>query len=278
MPPTIPSIASQKARDSPWSTSTSSRRASSRSISLGIQRRVDILGVGFDRVALVDAVERIEQRLDVGERTFIITANPEFVMLCRKDPALSAIAQRADLVVPDGTGAVIAARLLGDALPGRAPGRLLVDRLAALATERRLSIFLLGAAPGVAELAAETLRGRHPELRVAGTYAGAAEHDADVVPRVAAASPDLVLVAFGMPKQERWIARNLDRLPSVAVAVGVGGSLDYLAGAAKAPPGIVHAVGLEWLWRLVRDPRRWRRQRVLPLFVFLVLLARMRRA
>jgi N-acetylglucosaminyldiphosphoundecaprenol N-acetyl-beta-D-mannosaminyltransferase len=241
-------------------------------------RRVDILGVGFDRVALGDAVDTIGRRLDGGERTFIITANPEFVMLCRDDREVAAIAARADLVVPDGTGAVIASRVLGDPLPGRAPGRLLVDRLAGLATRRNLSLFLLGAAPGIAERAAETLRGRHPGLRVVGTYPGSADDDADVVPRVAAAAPDVVLVAFGMPKQERWIARNLLLLPSVRVAVGVGGSLDYLAGAATAPPSIVHAVGLEWLWRLIRDPRRWRRQRVLPRFVLLVLLARLRGA
>jgi len=240
--------------------------------------RVDILGVGFDRVALVDTVGEIERRLDRGERTFVITANPEFVMLCRQDREVARIAAQADLVVPDGTGAVVAARLLGDPLPGRAPGRLLVDRLAALATERGLSVYLLGAATGVAERAAERLRGRHPSLRVAGTYAGSADDDGDVVPRVAAASPDVLLVAFGMPKQERWIARNLDRLPSVRVAVGVGGSLDYLAGAATPPPGVVHAIGLEWLWRLARDPRRWRRQRVLPLFVVLVLLRRLKRS
>jgi len=245
---------------------------------LDIADRVDILGVGFDRVALVDAVARIEQRLDGGERTFIITANPEFVMLCREDREVAAIAERADLVVPDGTGAVVASRLLGDPLPGRAPGRLLVDRLAALATERRLSLFLLGAGPGIAERAARRLRTRHPELRIAGTYAGSADDDGDVVPLVLAAAPDVVLVAFGMPKQERWIARNLTRLPSVRIAVGVGGSFDYLAGAAKAPPAIVHAIGLEWLWRLAREPQRWRRQRVLPLFAVLVLLARMRRA
>jgi N-acetylglucosaminyldiphosphoundecaprenol N-acetyl-beta-D-mannosaminyltransferase len=240
--------------------------------------RVDILGVGFDRVALVDTVSEIERRLDRGERTFVITANPEFVMLCRQDREVARIAAQADLVVPDGTGAVVAARLLGDPLPGRAPGRLLVDRLAALATERGLSVYLLGAATGVAERAAERLRGRHPSLRVAGTYAGSADDDGDVVPRVAAASPDVLLVAFGMPKQERWIARNLDRLSSVRVAVGVGGSLDYLAGAATPPPGVVHAIGLEWLWRLARDPRRWRRQRVLPLFVVLVLLRRLKRS
>jgi N-acetylglucosaminyldiphosphoundecaprenol N-acetyl-beta-D-mannosaminyltransferase len=240
--------------------------------------RVDILGVGFDRVALVDAVAQIEGRLDDGERTFIITANPEFVMLCRDDPEVADIAAHADLVVPDGTGAVMAARILGDPLPGRAPGRLLVDRLAALASERHLSVFLLGAAPGIAERAAATLRRRHPELRIAGTYAGSADDDPDVVPRVAAVAPEVVLVAFGMPKQERWIARNMPRLSSVRIAVGVGGSLDYLAGAAKPPPGIVHLVGLEWLWRLVRDPKRWRRQRVLPMFVLLVLLRRIRRA
>jgi N-acetylglucosaminyldiphosphoundecaprenol N-acetyl-beta-D-mannosaminyltransferase len=243
-----------------------------------VRRRVDILGVGFDRVALVDAVAQIQQRLDGGERTFVITANPEFVMLCREDREVAAIAEHADLVVPDGTGAVVASRLLGDPLPGRAPGRLLVDRLAALATERALSLFLLGAGPGIAERAAARLRARHPDLRIAGAYAGSADDDGDVVPRVLAAAPDIVLVAFGMPRQERWIARNLTRLPSVRVAVGVGGSLDYLAGAAKAPPAIVHAIGLEWLWRLAREPQRWRRQRVLPLFAVLVVLARMRRA
>ena len=239
--------------------------------------RVDILGVGFDRVALADAVREIDRRLESGARTFVITANPEFVMLCRNDRAVADIADHADLVVPDGTGAVVAARLLGDPLPGRAPGRLLVDRLAALATERGLSVFLLGAAPGVGERAADTLRARHPSLRIAGTYAGSADDDGDVVPRVLFAAPDVLLVAFGMPKQERWIARNLDRLTSVRVVVGVGGSLDYLAGAAVPPPGFVHAIGLEWLWRLIRDPRRWRRQRVLPLFALLVLLRRIKR-
>ena len=244
--------------------------------SLDPARRVDILGVGFDRVTLVDAVTALEGRLDAGLRTFVITANPEFVMLCRSDREIGDIAARADLVVPDGTGAVLASRLLGDPLPGRAPGRLLVDRLAALAAERGLSIFLLGAAAGIAERAAQLLQARHPALRVAGTYAGSAEDDADVVPRVAAAAPDILLVAFGMPKQERWISRNFANVPSARLAIGVGGSLDYLAGAATVPPGLVHAVGLEWLWRLIRDPRRWRRQRVLPLFALLVILRRLR--
>src|SRR5207245_1108526 len=107
----------------------------------------DNLARVFDRFALVDSVASIDQRLDSGERTFIITANPEFVMLCREDPEVAAIAERADLVVPDGTGAVVASRLLGDPLPGRAPGRLLVDRLAAVAQEPRTSLALLRAHP-----------------------------------------------------------------------------------------------------------------------------------
>ena len=237
--------------------------------------RVDILGVEFDRVALLGATEAILQRLDAGRRTFVITANPEFIMLCRRDREVAAIAAGADLVIPDGTGALVASRLLGDPLPGRAPGRLLVERLAAAARERDLSLYLLGAAPGVADRAAAALVARHPGLRIAGTHDGDAGSD-DAVDAVAAARPDLLFVAFGMPKQERWIARHLAALPTVKVAVGVGGSLDYLAGAAKPPPALVHAVGLEWLWRLVRDPKRWRRQRVLPVFVLLVLLERLR--
>jgi len=240
-------------------------------------RRVDILGVGFDRVDLDAAGRLVVERLRRGERTFVITANPEFVMLARAQPELRRIAAEADLVVPDGTGALVASRLLGDPLPGRAPGRLLVERLAAEAGDA--PFFLLGAAPGVAERSAARLRERHPGLRLAGTHAGSPgpEGDADAVARIAAAAPQVLLVAYGMPAQERWISRNLPLLPSVRVAMGVGGVFDQLAGVAPVAPRLVHAVGLEWLWRLLREPWRWRRQRVLPLFALLVLRERFAR-
>lgn len=227
----------------------------------------------FDRVDLPSAVARILERLDRGERTFVITANPEFVMLARRDGDAARIAHEADLVVPDGTGVSLAATLLGTPLP-RVPGRLLVDALAPWLAPRGASLFLLGAAPGVAERAAETLRRRIPGLRIAGCYAGSADDDAETTARVRAAAPTVVLVAYGMPKQERWIARNLASLPSVKVAIGVGGVLDQLAGVQRVPPAFLHRVGLEWLWRLIREPWRWRRQRVLPLFALLVLRAR----
>jgi N-acetylglucosaminyldiphosphoundecaprenol N-acetyl-beta-D-mannosaminyltransferase len=242
--------------------------------------RVDVLGVGFDRVDLTGALETLLERYRRGERTFVVTANPEFVMLARRRSELRRIAAGADLVIPDGTGIVIASRLLGDPLPGRAPGRLLVDLLAASSRPLGAAFFLLGAGPGVAAHAARRLVARHPDLRIAGTYSGdpREDHDEDAVARIASAAPHVLLVAYGMPQQEQWIARNLHRLPSVRIAIGVGGVFDQLAGIARVPPRAVHALGLEWLWRLLFEPRRWRRQRVLPLFGLLVLLQRARSA
>src|SRR6266508_4129846 len=153
--------------------------------------RVDVLGIGFDRVDLERAVGVVLERLRRGERTTVITANPEFVMLARREADLRAIAARADLVIPDGTGVLLASRVLGDPLPGRAPGRFLVDALAARAAPLGVSFFLLGAAPGVAERAGARLRERHPELRIVGTYHGSSgpDADSDTVARVGAAAP-----------------------------------------------------------------------------------------
>jgi N-acetylglucosaminyldiphosphoundecaprenol N-acetyl-beta-D-mannosaminyltransferase len=231
--------------------------------------RVDILGVGFDRVDLAAAAERIIERHAAGQRTFVITANPEFVMLTRRDAALGQIAHAADLVVADGTGVLVASRVLRDPLPGRVPGRLLVPAVLRLISG---PIFLLGAAPGVAERAAASLVRELPSLEIAGTYAGspAPEDEAAIRQRIQATGARVVLVAYGMPAQERWIARNLPLLPSVRTAIGVGGVFDQLAGRVRLPPRFVHAIGLEWLWRLAFEPRRWRRQRALPVFAALV--------
>jgi N-acetylglucosaminyldiphosphoundecaprenol N-acetyl-beta-D-mannosaminyltransferase len=241
-----------------------------------VSARVDVLGVGFDRVHLAAATEQVLRRLDVGEPTFVITANPEFVMLARRDEAVAQIAREAQLVVADGSGVVAASRLLGDPLP-RVPGRLLVDALVPHLAQRRSPIFFLGAAPGVAERAAAELRRRARGLVVAGVHAGSAEPEDDAVSvaRIRDSGARVLFVAYGMPKQERWIARNLAALPAVRLAIGVGGVFDQLAGVQKVPPAIFHAIGLEWLWRLVREPRRWRRQRVLPVFALLVLRRRL---
>ena len=231
--------------------------------------RVDILGVGFDRIDLAAAAERIIERHAAGQRTFVITANPEFVMLARRDAELEEIARAADLVVADGTGVLVASRVLGDPLPGRVPGRVLVPAVLQLASG---PVFLLGAAPGVAERAAATLVRRIPSLQVVGTHAGSPvpEQDQAMRARIEASGARVLLVAYGMPAQERWIARNFPFLPSVRTAIGVGGVFDQLAGRVRLPPRFVHAIGLEWLWRLAFEPSRWRRQRVLQVFAALV--------
>ncbi|TME71715.1 MAG: glycosyltransferase, partial [Chloroflexi bacterium] len=182
-------------------------------------RRVDILGVGFDRVDLAAAAERIIERHAAGQRTFVITANPEFVMLTRRDAELADLARASELVVADGTGVLVASRVLRDPLPGRVPGRLLVPAVLQLVSG---PVFLLGAAPGVAERAGESLVRRIPSLLIAGTYAGspAQENDASIRERIQAAEARVLLVAYGMPAQERWIARNLPLLPSVRTAIG----------------------------------------------------------
>jgi N-acetylglucosaminyldiphosphoundecaprenol N-acetyl-beta-D-mannosaminyltransferase len=133
-------------------------------------------------------------------------------------------------------------------------------------------VFLLGAAPGVAERAAATLLRRIPSLRIAGTHAGSPlpENDEAIRARIESTGARILLVAYGMPAQERWIARNFPLLPSVRTAIGVGGVFDQLAGRVRLPPRFVHAIGLEWLWRLAFEPSRWRRQRVLPVFAALV--------
>ena len=198
----------------------------------------------------------------VAQRTprQICTANPEFVMLARREPAFRAVLQQADLVLPDGVGLLWAARRQGQALPERVPGSDLIYRLAEEGARRGWRIFYLGAAEGVAARAAEQLQARWPGLVVAGAYAGSprpADEDA-LVARVRAAAPDVLLVAYGAPAQDTWIFRNKARL-GVPVSVGVGGSFDFVAGVARRAPGWVQRLGLEWLHRLVRQPRRARR-------------------
>jgi N-acetylglucosaminyldiphosphoundecaprenol N-acetyl-beta-D-mannosaminyltransferase len=202
----------------------------------------------------------------------VVTLNPEIVMAARGDPQLRALIDDADLVVPDGIGVVWAARLRGRRFPERVTGVDTVEALARLAARRGWRLFLLGAAPGVAEAAAANLVARFPGLTVAGTYSGAPDPAWDDVSTglVRASAADIVCVAYGAPAQERWIARNRDRLGAGA-ALGVGGALDFLAGRVPRAPRWAQRAGLEWAYRLWRQPWRWRRMRALPGFSVAVL-------
>jgi len=207
----------------------------------------------------------------------IITLNPEMLVAAHDDPELRQVLNGADLNVADGVGLMAAARWLGHPLRERVTGSDGIYRLSEHCARQRYRPFFLGAASGVAEVVAGRLAARHPGLEAAGAYAGSprAEDEDDVVSRVRAAAPDLLFVAYGVPAEEQWIARNRDRL-AVPVMIGVGGAFDFVAGVARRAPPWMRRAGLEWLHRLIHQPWRWRRQLSLVRFVSLVLREKLR--
>lgn len=223
-------------------------------------RRVSILGVAIDDLTEGEAVELVDAMIRSGRPHQICTINPEFIVEARRNPAFAAVLAGADLRTPDGFGLLLAARYLGSPLRGRVTGVELAERLAALSAARGYSIFFLGAAPGVAEAAAAALAARHPGIRVAGCFAGSPHprHEPFLRQLLGAARPDILLVAYGHPRQDLWIARNQPFVRAPA-AIGVGGAFDYLAGRVPRAPAWLRRLGLEWLYRLARQPARWRR-------------------
>jgi N-acetylglucosaminyldiphosphoundecaprenol N-acetyl-beta-D-mannosaminyltransferase len=239
------------------------------------QPRRAVLGLAVDAVTLGQALDwmaaQIEQRRATPEAARsptaqVVTLNPEMVMAARRDDALRAAIASAALVVADGAGVVWAA-----GLRQRVAGVDLLTAFAERAAARGYRLFLLGAAPRVADEAARRLAARHPNLRVVGTYAGspAPEELPGIAARVRASDADAMFVAFGSPAQEHWIAAARPSL-GAAVAIGVGGGLDFVAGRVPRAPAWMRRRGLEWLYRLRRQPWRWRRMLALPRFVLAV--------
>ncbi len=239
---------------------------------------VEILGVRVHRITMDETLDEIVRFLESGGEHYVVTVNPEFVMTARRNREFRRVLNAADLSLPDGIGLVLASRLLGAPIPERVAGSDLVPRLAGIAAERGWSIFLLGAAPGVAERAAKVLESRFPGIAIAGTFAGSPrpEHDGEIVPLIRKAKPDILLVAYGAPAQEMWIDRNRERV-HVPLSMGVGGVFDFLAGEKKRAPRWIRRIGMEWLFRLAQEPWRWRRQLALPRFALLVTMEWLRR-
>jgi len=204
----------------------------------------------------------------------IATSNPEFVMTAQHDDEFRLVLNQSDLCIADGIGLIYASKYLGTPLPERVPGSELVFRLAEMAAQKNWRLFLLGAAPGVAEKAAVVFKNSYPGIKIAGTYAGSpnpSENDG-IVARINDAQADILFVAYGAPKQDTWIARNRASLTTVRLAMGVGGSLDFVTGKAVRAPRWVQNLNLEWLYRLGQEPWRWRRMLALPKFAIKVLL------
>jgi N-acetylglucosaminyldiphosphoundecaprenol N-acetyl-beta-D-mannosaminyltransferase len=235
--------------------------------------RIDILGVGFDALTFGGALERAVRLTESGG--YCVTPNPEIVLLVRRDEEFRSAVNGAELVIADGIGVIRAAGILGRPLPEKIPGidlaEAVIARLAASPDNR--GVFLFGAKPGVAELAAERLTERYPGLKIAGLESGYGYDEAEVMRRISAENPALALVCLGMRRQEMFMARY--RAGQTSLFMGLGGALDAFAGTvARAPEGW-RKLGLEWLYRLIRQPSRFGRMIKLPLILLLALRERM---
>ncbi len=243
-------------------------------------RSVTLLGVRVDDVTMAEAVACVEAFISEPRARCrqIATVNPEFIVAARHNAEFARVLAACDLNVPDGANLVRAARILGSPLRGRVGGCDLMVQLAARAAQCGWKIFLLGARPGIAAQAAANLCVPYPKLQVVGTFAGSPApcEEETLVARVNASGAQLLFVAYGAPTQDLWIARQRERL-AVRVTMGVGGSFDYISGRLPRAPRWMQSAGLEWLFRLVRQPWRIRRQWMLAEFAWLVFRERISR-
>ncbi len=232
----------------------------------------NLLGVRVHRLTFAQALDEIARMIEQEEKGYVVTANPEIIMRAFRDPTYRSVLNRAAMIWPDGVGVLLAARLLGHPIPERVTGSDGVPLIAERAARAGWRLYLLGARPGVAARAADVLRQRYPGVPIVGAEPGdpAPKHDDELVARINAAAPHILFVAYGAPKQEWWMARNIERL-NVHVAIGVGGAFDFLAGTQRRAPWPIRKLGFEWLWRLLLEPWRWRRQLALIAFTRLVL-------
>ena len=228
--------------------------------------RVDVLGIGFDDLTMEEAVERGMELLHSPGAHYVVTPNPEIVEVCREDLAARQAVNAADLVLADGIGVVKGAQMMGTPLKGRVPGIEFAAGLMERMASEGLSLYLLGAKPGVAEAAGEKLAAKYPGLVIAGTHDGYFQEDAPVIEDIRESGADCVFVCLGAPKQERWMAKH-GAQTGAHLLCGLGGSLDVFAGVVERAPKFWCDHDLEWFYRLCRDPRRLGRMMKLPLFL-----------
>ena len=232
---------------------------------------VNVLGVNVDRISMPEALETLELFVRRRAPHIIATANAEMIMMAQNDPELLSVLNAAALVLPDGAGVVWAARKLGSPVPERVAGFDLTQRMLERSAQRGYSIYWLGASPGIAEAANAKAVSEFPGLVTAGIRDGYfSPEDSSVINSIREAKPDILLCALGVPKQEKWLFRNLENL-NVAVTIGVGGTFDVMAGKVTRAPVWMQQSGLEWLYRLLCQPTRFVRMLALPRFVLRVL-------
>jgi N-acetylglucosaminyldiphosphoundecaprenol N-acetyl-beta-D-mannosaminyltransferase len=234
---------------------------------------IDLAGVKVDNVTLAESLGKLEEFLAEKTPHLIVTPNPEMIVAAQEDEELFNILNNAHLRLPDGISMVVVSRILRTPLRERVTG---IDFLLAAverAAQKGYRIFLLGSAPGVADKAAENLVSRYAGLKVVGTYNGFFKpaDDPQIIGQIKQAKPDILFAGLGAGRQEKWLAAHLNEL-NIPVSMGVGGSFDVIAGKKKRAPSWVQSLYIEWFYRLITEPYRWRRQLALPKFLWLTLV------
>lgn len=236
-----------------------------------MRNTVNILGIPVDNVSMPEALKRLEVFLSSNKLNTVYTPNAEIMMEAHRDPELKEILRQADLLVPDGAGVVLASKILNTPLKERVAGFDLTGNLFNLVSGKGVRFFFFGGKPGVAEEAIENLKKRNINIEIAGVRNGyfKSEEEEEILNTINSSSADILLVALGAPRQEKWIHKNKDRL-NVKVCIGVGGTFDVLAGRAERAPDFFIKHNLEWLFRLYKEPWRFVRMLDLPRFILLV--------
>lgn len=235
-----------------------------------IPAKVPVLGLGVTPFeGYGHAVETVDRLIEDRQPAFIAAINPEKLVAAGEDAELRSILEKPEICICDGIGAALAVRMLSGLKIPRVTGVSLFYELIKMAAENGRRVFLLGGAPDVNELAAERLQSDFPELVLAGRHHGYFDDADEISELINSAKADIVFVAMGSPKQERWIAEHRGQI-SAPVFMGIGGTLDVVSGRVKWAPAIFRRTGTEWLYRLVSEPKRWRRQLALPKFIFVL--------
>ena len=235
--------------------------------------KINILGVNVDKVTISEAKDCIMQFLEEDKFHSVFTPNSEIIMVGYKDPEFANLLNRSELLTADGIGVVYAAKILGSPLKERAAGYDIAREVLKEMSEKKTSLYLFGGKPGVAEEAAENIKKQYPGVQIVGMHNGyfKPEEESGIVEDINKSGAHMLFVCLGAPAQEKWIDRNRKKL-KVRVAMGIGGSLDVFAGRVERAPERWCKLGLEWLYRLKKEPWRYKRMTVLPIFGMTVIL------
>ncbi|HDS09418.1 MAG TPA: glycosyltransferase, partial [Firmicutes bacterium] len=237
---------------------------------------VSILNVNIDNVDYNETLEMIVKAIEDGKKGYIITANSLMVMSGISNLLFKRILKDALVVTPDGIGLIWASNFLGTPLKTRVTGIDLTRRLLRLASLKGYRVYLLGGSPGITTKVKMGLEENYPGIKIVGSGHGyfSKKEEVLLIEEIRSTMPDLIFVGFGSPHQEKWINRNYHAFDR-GIFLGVGGSFDVISGQVKRAPAFFQRLGLEWLFRLLKEPYRWRRMLVLPKFIWYILIQRM---